>query len=86
MRKLSGSKKSAKNNIVLEKPKAHSDQEILDEIPIPKPGLIFGLSAESMDLLIHLRTSVRMYVRANFPENPRIRIFGIFVLKNEKNK
>ena len=41
---------------------------------------IFGLSTESMDLSIRLRT----FVRAHFPENPRIRIFGFFVLKNEK--
>ena len=33
-----------------------------------------------MDLWIRLRT----YVRAHFPENPRIRIFWFFVLKNEK--
>ena len=44
----------------------------------------FGLSKESMDLWIRLRSYVRPYVRAPFPENSRIRIFWFFVLKNEK--
>ena len=37
-------------------------------------AIVFRPSAESMDLWIHLRSSVRN-VRAHFPENPRIRIF-----------
>ena len=49
--------------------------------------MFFGLSMESMDLWIHLRSPVRSFVRsfvrAHFPENPRIRIFWFFVLKKK---
>ena len=38
-------------------------------------NVIFGLSTESMDLWIHLRSFFRTFVRAHFPENPRISIF-----------
>ena len=51
---------------------------------------IFGLSTESMDLWIHLRSSVRLSIRssvhcAHFPENPRIRIEVLKMKKISKN-